>query len=97
MKNFPKSEFNPLSLGYLLFKDYCENVSENPINPFRFYEEIKSYEKLRNVEDRRKQAREVYDNFIMNELLSHTHVSRCCFKVKKLIVSRRNVIVILSP
>jgi hypothetical protein len=27
------------------------------------------------VEDRRKQAREIYDNFIMKELLSHSHVS----------------------
>jgi hypothetical protein len=37
--------------------------------------QIKQFEKLECVEDRRKQAREIYDNFIMKELLSHSHVS----------------------
>jgi hypothetical protein len=36
--------------------------------------QIKRYEKLETIEDRRKLAREIYDNFIMKELLSHTHV-----------------------
>lgn len=40
-----------------------------------FYEEIKRYEKLETVEERRAAAREIYDNYIMRELLSHTHVS----------------------
>lgn len=31
---------------------------------------------METVEERRKAAREIYDNFIMKELLSHTHVSR---------------------
>ncbi|XP_025831856.1 G protein-coupled receptor kinase 1 [Agrilus planipennis] len=62
-------------LGYLLFKDFCENVSEVPIPELAFYEEIKAYEKMENVEDRMKQARDIYDNFIMKELLSHSHVS----------------------
>ena len=29
---------------------------------------------METVEERRKLAREIYDNFIMKELLSHTHV-----------------------
>lgn len=37
--------------------------------------QIKKYEKLEAVEDRRKLAREIYDNFIMKELLAHSHVS----------------------
>lgn len=37
--------------------------------------QIKAYEKLECVEERRKLAREIYDNFIMKELLSHSHVS----------------------
>lgn len=37
--------------------------------------QIKRYEKLETVEERRKLAREIYDNFIMKELLSHTHVT----------------------
>lgn len=41
---------------------------------FLFYLQIKRYEKLETIEDRRKLAREIYDNFIMKELLSHTHV-----------------------
>ena len=41
---------------------------------FRPIVQIKRYEKLETVEERRKLAREIYDNFIMKELLSHTHV-----------------------
>ncbi|VEN58083.1 unnamed protein product, partial [Callosobruchus maculatus] len=28
------------TLGYLLFKDFCENVSEEPVPQLRFYEEV---------------------------------------------------------
>lgn len=41
--------------------------------------QIKQYEKLECVEERRKLAREIYDNFIMKELLSHSHVSLLVF------------------
>ncbi|KAG4078925.1 hypothetical protein HA402_010877 [Bradysia odoriphaga] len=64
--------FNQI-LGYLLFKDFCENVSEEPVPHLKFYEEIKSYEKTECHDERRKLAREIYDNFIMKEMLSHTH------------------------
>jgi len=37
--------------------------------------QIKKYDKLEAVEERRKLAREIYDNFIMKELLAHSHVS----------------------
>ena len=40
-----------------------------------FYEEIKHYEKLETDEERKAAAREIYDNYIMRELLSHSHVS----------------------
>ncbi|XP_001604700.1 G protein-coupled receptor kinase 1 [Nasonia vitripennis] len=69
--NFDKI-FNQM-LGYLLFKDFCENTSEEPIPQLRFYEQIKAYEKLECPEERRKLAREIYDNYIMKELLAHTH------------------------
>lgn len=69
--NFDKI-FNQM-LGYLLFKDFCETVAEEPIPQLRFYEEIKAYEKLECPEDRRKLAREIYDNYIMKELLAHSH------------------------
>ncbi|XP_059481105.1 G protein-coupled receptor kinase 1 [Neocloeon triangulifer] len=68
--NFDKI-FNQV-LGYLLFKDMCENLEE-PVPQLKFYEEIKKYEKLDAVEDRRRVAREIYDNFIMKELLAHSH------------------------
>ncbi|XP_044758169.1 G protein-coupled receptor kinase 1 isoform X1 [Coccinella septempunctata] len=61
------------TLGYLLFKDFCENVSEVPVPQLRFYEEIKTYEKLECQEERMKHARDIYDNFIMKELLARTH------------------------
>ncbi|XP_023248639.1 G protein-coupled receptor kinase 1 [Copidosoma floridanum] len=68
--NFDKI-FNQM-LGYLLFKDFCENAEE-PIPQLRFYEQVKAYEKLECPEERRKLAREIYDNYIMKELLAHTH------------------------
>lgn len=62
-------EFN--SFFFPLFPRHCRG------------EQIKRYEKLETVEERRKLAREIYDNFIMKELLSHTHVmpefSSCFF------------------
>nr|AAF05109.1 G protein-coupled receptor kinase type 2 [Homarus americanus] len=69
--NFDKI-FNQ-KLGYLLYKDFSENVCEDPVHQLKFYEEIKTYEKIENKEERRKVAREIYDNFIMKELLSNTH------------------------
>lgn len=64
----------PQRLGYLLFKDFCENVVQEPVPQFKFYEEIKKYEKLDSPEDRRKKAREIYDTFIMRELLSNSNL-----------------------
>ncbi|XP_043588901.1 G protein-coupled receptor kinase 1 isoform X4 [Bombus pyrosoma] len=69
--NFDKI-FNQM-FGYLLFKDFCENVAEEPIPQLSFYEEIKVYEKLECPEERRILAKEIYDNFIMKELLAHSH------------------------
>lgn len=60
-------------LGFLTFKDFCENICDEPVPQLKFYEEIKRYEKLETIEERREAAREIYDNFIMKELLSHTH------------------------
>ncbi|KAH9378123.1 hypothetical protein HPB48_020515 [Haemaphysalis longicornis] len=60
-------------LGYLLFKDFCDNVCDEQVPQLSFYEEIKRYEKLETAEERRTAAREIYDNYIMKELLSHTH------------------------
>lgn len=60
-------------LGFLEFRDFCENLCDEPVPQLKFYEEIKHYEKLETIEERRQAAREIYDNFIMKELLSHTH------------------------
>ncbi|KAI1291760.1 G protein-coupled receptor kinase 1 [Halotydeus destructor] len=60
-------------LGFLLFRDFCENVCDEAVPQLKFYEEIKRYESLETVEERRTAARDIYDNFIMRELLSHTH------------------------
>lgn len=62
-------------LGFLTFKDFCENICDESVPQLKFFEEIKRYEKLETIEERRQAAREIYDNFIMKELLSHTHVS----------------------
>ncbi|KAI5716799.1 hypothetical protein M8J76_012609 [Diaphorina citri] len=69
--NFDKI-FNQV-IGYILFKDFCENCCDEPVPQLKFYEEIKNYEKLECSEERRKLARDIYDNFIMKELLAHAH------------------------
>lgn len=61
-------------LGYLLFKDFCANVVQEPVPQFKFYEEIKKYEKVDSSEERRKKAREIYDTFVMRELLSNSNL-----------------------
>jgi len=59
-------------LGYLLFKDFCLNVVQEQVPQFKFYEEVKKFEKIDTSDDRRKKAREIYDTFIMRELLSNS-------------------------
>ncbi|XP_055339814.1 G protein-coupled receptor kinase 1-like [Paramacrobiotus metropolitanus] len=60
-------------IGYLLFKDFCENLHAETVPHLKFYEEIKRYSKMETPEDRRKSAKEIYDQFIMKELLTCTH------------------------
>merc|ERR1719264_90286 len=61
-------------LGYLLFKDFCQNVFLEPVPQFKFYEDIRRYEKMDSPDDRKKKAREIYDTFIMRELLSNSNL-----------------------
>nr|BAA75507.1 rhodopsin kinase [Enteroctopus dofleini] len=60
-------------IGYLLFKDFCNNGSDVPIAEINFYEEIKKFQTMDTDEDRIKQARDIYDQFIMRELLAQCH------------------------
>ncbi|XP_076434860.1 G protein-coupled receptor kinase 3-like isoform X2 [Babylonia areolata] len=60
-------------LGYLLFKDFCENVYDEPVPQLKFYEEIKKFEKLETDEERIRDGKQTYDQFIMRELLSQSH------------------------
>jgi len=59
-------------LGYLLFKEHCSTASQEQVPQFKFYEEIRKFEKIDSNDDRRKKAREIYDTFIMRELLSNS-------------------------
>ena len=61
-------------IGYLQFKDYCQTSVQEQVPQFKFYEEIRKYEKLDGTEERRKKAREIYDTFIMRELLSNSNL-----------------------
>ena len=49
---------------------------------FCFFQ-IKEYERLQSFDDRLARAREIYDNFIMKELLSCSHVCSLHQKKKK--------------
>nr|AAF08967.2 rhodopsin kinase [Doryteuthis pealeii] len=60
-------------IGFVLFKDYCNNGSDVPILEINFYEEIKKFQGMDKDEDRIKQARDIYDQFIMRELLAQCH------------------------
>lgn len=51
-----------------------------------YFFQIKNYEKTECHDERRKLAREIYDNFIMKEMLSHTHVSWFGFNWKIYII-----------
>ncbi|VDN05885.1 unnamed protein product [Thelazia callipaeda] len=60
-------------LGFLLLKDFAENISEAPCQQIKFYEAIKEYEKMGTAEERLIKAREIYDHHIMVEMLAHSH------------------------
>ncbi|PAV58313.1 hypothetical protein WR25_14706 [Diploscapter pachys] len=60
-------------LGFLLLKDFAENVTENACPQIKFYEAIKEYEKMETPEERLTKAREIYDHHIMVEMLAHSH------------------------
>ncbi|XP_019833207.2 G protein-coupled receptor kinase 3 isoform X2 [Bos indicus] len=60
-------------IGFLLFKDFCLNEINEAVPQVKFYEEIKEYEKLENEEDRVCRSRQIYDTYIMKELLSCSH------------------------
>ncbi|EDO35070.1 predicted protein [Nematostella vectensis] len=68
-------------LGFLLFKEFCKCQCDEPVPQLDFYEAIKDYEKLKTQEERVQKAREIYDNFIMRELLACSHsFSESAFK-----------------
>uniref|UniRef100_A0A7N6BVE1 G protein-coupled receptor kinase n=1 Tax=Anabas testudineus TaxID=64144 RepID=A0A7N6BVE1_ANATE len=59
-------------IGFLLFKDFCMNEIDEAVPQLKFYEEIKEYEKLDSEEERLTRSRQIYDGYIMKELLQ-TH------------------------
>uniref|UniRef100_A0A5F5PSS6 [beta-adrenergic-receptor] kinase n=1 Tax=Equus caballus TaxID=9796 RepID=A0A5F5PSS6_HORSE len=60
-------------LGYLLFRDFCLKHLEEAKPLVEFYEEIKKYEKLETEEERLARSREIFDTYIMKELLARSH------------------------
>uniref|UniRef100_A0A8C3FPZ6 G protein-coupled receptor kinase n=1 Tax=Chrysemys picta bellii TaxID=8478 RepID=A0A8C3FPZ6_CHRPI len=67
-------------IGYLLFRDFCLNQVEEAKPLVEFYEEIKKYEKLDSEEDRAAKSRQIFDQYIMKELLScsHPYIEEIC-------------------
>ncbi|XP_065663895.1 G protein-coupled receptor kinase 3 isoform X2 [Hydra vulgaris] len=60
-------------IGFMLFKEFCLEQCEEPVPQINFYEAIKEYEDLQTPEERLVAAREIFDNYIMKELLSCSH------------------------
>lgn len=50
-------------------------MKNKQIKPIVFFSKIKRFEKLETDEERWKVAKDIYDHFIMKELLSSSHVS----------------------
>ncbi|VEL42519.1 unnamed protein product [Protopolystoma xenopodis] len=61
------------TLGYLLFKQYCDSLPDGGSLHFKFYEAVTKFEHIETDEERIIEAKEIYDNFIMRELLTHSH------------------------
>ncbi|UJR24837.1 hypothetical protein I4U23_006209 [Adineta vaga] len=72
-------------IGFLLFKEFAASLCDEPVPQLKFYEEIKRFEKLETDEERWRVGKEIYDQFIMKELLSnsHTYSERAVESVKK--------------
>uniref|UniRef100_A0A3P9PGK7 G protein-coupled receptor kinase n=1 Tax=Poecilia reticulata TaxID=8081 RepID=A0A3P9PGK7_POERE len=60
-------------IGFLLFKDFCMNEIDEAVPQLKFYEEIKEYEKMDSEDERLSRSRQIYDVYIMKELLSCSH------------------------
>uniref|UniRef100_A0A8C7E2G2 G protein-coupled receptor kinase n=1 Tax=Naja naja TaxID=35670 RepID=A0A8C7E2G2_NAJNA len=60
-------------IGLLLFRDFCQSDVDEGVPQLKFYEEIKEYEKLDSEEERLIRSHQIYDTFIMKELLSCSH------------------------
>jgi len=78
LTNLGKVNFNCIfdeKIGYLLFHEFCTGSEcDESVPQILFYEAIKEYEVLQTVEERLPRAREIFDNHIMKELLSCSHV-----------------------
>uniref|UniRef100_A0A1I8GCM8 G protein-coupled receptor kinase n=1 Tax=Macrostomum lignano TaxID=282301 RepID=A0A1I8GCM8_9PLAT len=60
-------------LGFLLMKEFVEQQLEDYAQVFAFYEEVQKFEELDCEEMRIRLGRNIYDSFIMQELLAHSH------------------------
>ena len=77
------TRFSVCRISALLFASIMsKSIDFLLIVTFHFLFQIKQYEKLETVEERMKLAKEIYDNYIMKELLASSHVSfvfKCLF------------------
>ena len=77
---------------YNYFRDFCQNVFLEPVPQFKFYEEIKKFEKIDSNEEKKQKARDIYDTFIMRELLSNSNLysKSSAEHVQKFLGGRKN-------
>uniref|UniRef100_A0AAZ3PF13 G protein-coupled receptor kinase n=1 Tax=Oncorhynchus tshawytscha TaxID=74940 RepID=A0AAZ3PF13_ONCTS len=69
----PEPRYIQIGVRFLLFKDFCLTEIDEAVPQLKFYEEIKDYEKLDSEEERLCRSRQIYDGYIMKELLSCSH------------------------
>ncbi|VDM31279.1 unnamed protein product [Hydatigera taeniaeformis] len=60
-------------LGFIFFVKFCKAQESPDVHLIEFYEAIKDFELIDSECDRVKEAKRVYDTYIMKELLSKAH------------------------
>ncbi|VDL19727.1 unnamed protein product [Hymenolepis diminuta] len=66
-------------LGFIFFIKFCKSQDSSDVQLVEFYEAIKDFELIDSEPERAKEAKRIYDTYIMKELLSKKYVNAIFF------------------
>ncbi|EUB60886.1 Beta-adrenergic receptor kinase [Echinococcus granulosus] len=72
-------------LGFIFFVKFCKSQDSPNVQLIEFYEAIKDFELIDSECDRVREAKRIYDTYIMKELLSKVHLTMSDFSVHRII------------